>query len=43
MKPTILLTGAAGYIGSHTWLVLAQAGLRRAVPEMLARFSLTVA
>jgi UDP-glucose 4-epimerase len=26
MKPTILLTGAAGYIGSHTWLALQQAG-----------------
>ncbi len=24
--PTVLLTGAAGYIGSHTWLALAQAG-----------------
>jgi UDP-glucose 4-epimerase len=24
--PTILLTGATGYIGSHTWLALAQAG-----------------
>jgi UDP-glucose 4-epimerase len=24
--PTILLTGAAGYIGSHTWVVLAAAG-----------------
>jgi UDP-glucose 4-epimerase len=24
--PTILLTGAAGYIGSHTWLALAAAG-----------------
>jgi UDP-glucose 4-epimerase len=24
--PTILLTGAAGYIGSHTWLALARAG-----------------
>lgn len=23
---TILLTGAAGYIGSHTWLALLQAG-----------------
>lgn len=26
MKPTILLTGATGYIGSHTWLALADAG-----------------
>ena len=25
-KPTILLTGATGYIGSHTWLSLLQAG-----------------
>ena len=24
--PTVLLTGAAGYIGSHTWLALAAAG-----------------
>jgi UDP-glucose 4-epimerase len=28
MKPTILLTGAAGYIGSHTWLALHRAGFR---------------
>jgi UDP-glucose 4-epimerase len=26
--PTILLTGAAGYIASHTWLALQQAGYR---------------
>lgn len=26
MKPTILLTGAAGYIASHTWLALLAAG-----------------
>lgn len=26
--PTILLTGATGYIGSHTWLALQSAGLR---------------
>ena len=26
--PTVLLTGAAGYIGSHTWLALAEAGYR---------------
>jgi UDP-glucose 4-epimerase len=26
MTPTILLTGATGYIGSHTWLALLQAG-----------------
>jgi UDP-glucose 4-epimerase len=26
MKPTVLLTGAAGYIASHTWLALQQAG-----------------
>ena len=24
--PTVLLTGAAGYIGSHTWLALLKAG-----------------
>ena len=24
--PTVLLTGAAGYIGSHTWLALQSAG-----------------
>ena len=26
MKPTVLLTGASGYIASHTWLTLLQAG-----------------
>jgi UDP-glucose 4-epimerase len=26
--PTVLLTGAAGYIGSHTWLALLAAGFR---------------
>ncbi len=26
MKPTILLTGATGYIASHTWLALQEAG-----------------
>jgi UDP-glucose 4-epimerase len=26
MKPTVLLTGATGYIGSHTWLALQRAG-----------------
>jgi UDP-glucose 4-epimerase len=26
--PVVLLTGAAGYIGSHTWLALASAGYR---------------
>ncbi len=26
MKPTVLLTGATGYIGSHTWLALLAAG-----------------
>ena len=26
MAPTVLLTGAAGYIGSHAWLALAEAG-----------------
>jgi len=26
MKPAVLLTGATGYIGSHTWLALLQAG-----------------
>lgn len=26
MKPLVLLTGATGYIGSHTWIALAQAG-----------------
>ena len=25
---TVLLTGAAGYIGSHTWLALQDAGYR---------------
>jgi len=28
MVPTILLTGAAGYIGSHTWLALHRAGFK---------------
>jgi UDP-glucose 4-epimerase len=28
MAPLVLLTGAAGYIGSHTWLALSQAGFR---------------
>ena len=27
-KPRILLTGATGYIGSHTWLALLEAGFR---------------
>ncbi len=43
--PTILLTGATGYIGSHTWLALQAAGLRvlglddfsNSSPEVLAR------
>ena len=43
--PTILLTGAAGYIGSHTWLALAAAGydvvgvddFRNSSPQVLAR------
>ena len=26
-SPTVLLTGAAGFIGSHTWLALAEAGI----------------
>ena len=26
--PVILLTGAAGYIGSHTWVLLEQAGFQ---------------
>src|SRR4051794_6990926 len=28
MKKTILLTGATGYIGSHTWCVLLAAGYK---------------
>ena len=43
--PTILLTGAAGYIASHTWLALQQAGFQvvgvddfsNSSPEVLAR------
>lgn len=43
--PTILLTGATGYIGSHTWLALQSAGLRviglddfsNSSPEVLSR------
>ena len=42
---TVLLTGATGYIGSHTWLALAQAGFEvvgidnfsNSSPEVLAR------
>ena len=42
---TVLLTGATGYIGSHTWLALAQAGFdvvgidnfSNSAPEVLAR------
>ena len=42
---TVLLTGATGYIGSHTWLALAQAGFdvvgidnfSNSSPEVLAR------
>ena len=44
-KPTILVTGAAGYIGSHTWLALLEAGFdvvgvddfSNSSPEVLAR------
>ncbi len=43
--PTVLLTGAAGYIGSHTWLALLAAGYREvgvddfsnSSPEVLKR------
>jgi UDP-glucose 4-epimerase len=43
--PTVLLTGAAGYIGSHTWLALLAAGYRvvgvddfsNSSPEVLKR------
>jgi len=43
--PTVLLTGAAGYIGSHTWLALLAAGFdvvglddfSNSSPEVLAR------
>ena len=46
--PTILLTGATGYIGSHTWLALQAAGmnvvglddLSNSVPEVLDRLHL---
>jgi UDP-glucose 4-epimerase len=42
---TILLTGATGYIGSHTWLALAAAGydvvgvddFRNSSPQVLER------
>ncbi len=45
MKPTILLTGATGYIGSHTWLALQRAGygvvgvddFSNSSPEVLTR------
>jgi UDP-glucose 4-epimerase len=44
-SPTILLTGATGYIGSHTWLALLRAGFRvvgadnfsNSSPEVLTR------
>lgn len=44
-RPTVLLTGATGYIASHTWLALQAAGLRvlgvddfsNSSPEVLAR------
>jgi UDP-glucose 4-epimerase len=47
MKPTILLTGATGYIASHTWLALWQAGfevlgvddLRNSSPRVLERLA----
>ncbi len=45
MKPTVLLTGATGYIASHTWLALQQAGFEvvgvdnfsNSSPEVLSR------
>lgn len=45
--PTVLLTGATGYIGSHTWLVLQEAGysvvgvdnFSNSSPEVLNRLS----
>ncbi|MBV8604191.1 MAG: UDP-glucose 4-epimerase GalE [Pelomonas sp.] len=45
MKPTVLLTGATGYIASHTWLALEAAGFKvvgvddfsNSSPEVLAR------
>ena len=45
LMPTILLTGATGYIGSHTWLALLEAGFdvvglddfSNSSPEVLAR------
>ena len=45
MKPTVLLTGATGYIGSHTWLALLAAGFEvvgvddfsNSSPEVLKR------
>ena len=47
MKPTVLLTGATGYIGSHTWLALLAAGFdvvgvddfRNSAPEVLTRLA----
>jgi UDP-glucose 4-epimerase len=47
MPKTILLTGAAGYIASHTWLALAQSGYRvigvdnfvNSSPQVLERIS----
>jgi UDP-glucose 4-epimerase len=44
-RPTVLLTGATGYIASHTWLALQASGLRvlgiddfsNSSPEVLAR------
>ena len=48
MKPTILLTGATGYIASHTWLALQAAGFdvvgvdnfANSSPEVLNRLQL---
>lgn len=40
MKPTILLTGGLGYIGSHTCIVLEQAGFRTVLLDNLSNSSL---
>lgn len=39
MKPLILLTGGLGYIGSHTCVVLEQAGFRTILLDNLSNSS----
>ena len=41
MKQTILLTGGLGYIGSHTCVVLEQAGFKTVLLDNLSNSSLS--